>query len=141
MEQGEEQEVLRANADFYLAFESLDMGRMETVWDGGDHIKCLHPGWELLSGWKAVMDSWQTIFQNTKDMKFALTDISVDVRGEAAWVLVTENITSSDLAEEVDVRVVATNIFVKRGERWLIVHHHASPAQLTPRPRMSGLVH
>ena len=52
-----------ANTRFYQVFEALDIAAMEGVWVHDEHVKCVHPGWPLLTGWDAVRESWRTIFE------------------------------------------------------------------------------
>ena len=58
----EERQVAKANESFYRAFESLDIKKMEQVWAKAVHVECGHPGWRVLRGWDAVMESWKRIF-------------------------------------------------------------------------------
>lgn len=119
-------EVEEANARFYRAFESLDIAEMETVWAKGDHVKCIHPGWALLEGWDAVRASWEAIFRSTEETRFTLTNVSVRVDANLGWVTCTENILAQ-VGEKVSVTsVLATNLFERSGDRWLMIHHHAS---------------
>lgn len=119
-------EVVHANARFYRAFEALDIAEMDGVWAHEDHVKCVHPGWPLLSGWAAVRESWATIFANTEEMRFTLSDVQATVGGDVAWVTCTENILS-DVGGRVTVTaILATNIFEREAEGWRVVHHHAS---------------
>ena len=119
--------VLEANSAFYRAFESLELAEMEKVWLRAPYIKCVHPGWSLLVGWGPVMESWQRIFESTLEMRFTLGDASVEVKGDLAWVLVTENIESRHDDGKVVAQVQATNLFERRDGRWFLVHHHGSP--------------
>lgn len=119
--------VLQANAAFYQAFESLDLARMEEVWLSAPYITCVHPGWQLLTGWGPVMESWRRIFEGTLEMRFALADVRVETRGEVAWVVLTEGIDSRHRDGKVEARVQATNVFEHRAGRWMLVHHHGSP--------------
>ena len=119
--------VLAANAAFYHAFESLELTRMESVWLRAAHIKCVHPGWGLLVGWGPVMESWQRIFANTVAMRFTLTAVHVEVDGDLAWVVLTENLDSQDREGATAAQVQATNIFQRHDGRWFMVHHHGSP--------------
>lgn len=121
------EEVTRANQDFYAAFESLDIARMDRIWAHQEYVTCIHPGWTLRVGWPAVRDSWVLIFNNTFSMKFDLTEIQIQVAGDLAWVICTENITSQQGEATLESRVLATNLYEKTGERWLIIHHHGSP--------------
>ena len=78
----------QANARFYQAFETLDLARMELVWAHGEHLKCVHPGWPILIGWDAVRSSWKSIFENTAEMRFTLSDVRASACGDLAWVTV-----------------------------------------------------
>jgi len=121
------EEVTRANQEFYHAFESLDIGRMDRIWAQQEYVTCIHPGWTLRIGWPAVRDSWVLIFNNTFSMKFDLTEIQVQVAGDVAWVICTENITSRQGEATQESRVLATNLYERVGEQWKIIHHHGSP--------------
>jgi ketosteroid isomerase-like protein len=119
-------QVLEVNANFYRAFESLDIRRMAAVWARGDHVRCVHPGWSLLSGWEAVKASWELIFSNTKEIRFTLTDVRVQIRGTVAWVILTENLLSQVQQDVTATSILATNIYEKTNGAWQMVHHHAS---------------
>jgi len=119
-------EIEEANARFYRAFEGLDLQEMEAVWARGEHVKCVHPGWGLLVGWEAVRASWDTIFKNTVEIRFSLSDVAVHVEGNLARVTCTENILSQDGGNISVTSLLATNLFERRGEGWLMIHHHAS---------------
>lgn len=121
------EEVTRANQEFYHAFESLDIGRMDRIWAQQEYVTCIHPGWTLRIGWPAVRDSWVLIFNNTFSMKFDLTEIQVQIAGDVAWVICTENITSRQGEATQESRVLATNLYERVGEQWKIIHHHGSP--------------
>jgi len=105
------EEVEQANEAFYRAFESLDIKKMDEVWAREDYATCIHPGWSLRTGWPAVRDSWVMIFNNTFSMQFRLSDIMVQVAGDVAWVLCTENIMNSPGGEGPESCVIATNLY------------------------------
>ena len=122
----EHKAVGEANGSFYEAFEALDLAAMDGVWAHGDDVKCVHPGWPLLTGWAAVRESWQAIFTNTEEMRFTISDVRVEAGRDLAWVTCTENILS-DVGGRVGVTaILATNLFARVDSRWLLVHHHAS---------------
>ncbi|MDF2458731.1 MAG: hypothetical protein K0S79_1147 [Nitrospira sp.] len=104
------EEVTKANQRFYEAFESLDIAKMDEVWAHLDYVTCVHPGWSLRSDWPSVRDSWVLIFNNT----------------DMAWVICIENITSQQSDEPQQARVLATNLFERIGDEWLMIHHHGS---------------
>jgi ketosteroid isomerase-like protein len=134
----EQQAVAEVNESFYRAFESLDLKRMESVWATDQEIQCGHPGWRILRGWKPVMESWRQIFENTPQIRFMLTDLSVEVRGELAWVTLYENLNSSLEGQSVAATILTTNIFRRGADGWRMIHHHgssvaqASPQENTP---------
>ena len=115
-----EDPVKDVNRRFYDAFESLDIKRMEGIWLREDYIKCVHPGWALLSGWDAVMESWRRIFENTEQMRFTLTNVEARVQGELAWVTQYENLASRLQGQTNAAVVLATNIYERRRRR--LVH-------------------
>ena len=119
--------VSRANLRFYRAFEGLDWKQMGAVWLREPHVKCVHPGAEMLVGFEAVMASWKVIFENTERIRFSVRDIDVRVVGDVAWVSLTENVETGFSTHERGSVVAATNIFERRGGEWWLVMHHASP--------------
>ncbi len=82
------------NNRFYQAFQSLSMEQMDRIWDHGDDIVCIHPGWELFTGWLAVRESWVTIFQNTASIKFLITNTKVRFFNDFVVAVCLENIES-----------------------------------------------
>ena len=85
-------EVEEANSRFYRAFETLDLAEMDAVWAHTGRVQCVHPGWPLIAGWAAVRESWETIFVNTTEMRFTISDVRVAGGPDVAWVTCTENI-------------------------------------------------
>jgi ketosteroid isomerase-like protein len=118
--------VQKANEAFYRAFESLDLAEMDQVWAHGNHVACVHPGWHRLHGWDEVRRSWAAIFQGATEMRFTITDVRVEVRGDLGWVHCTENILAETPAGLSVTAILATNIFERQAVRWRLVHHHAS---------------
>jgi ketosteroid isomerase-like protein len=126
--------VEEANLRFYRAFESMDIAEMERVWVRRDYVRCVHPGWALLEGWDAVRQSWQTIFKNSGEMRFSLSEVRARVDGSLAWVTCTENILSEARGTIAVTALLATNVFERHGREWLVVHHHASHIMAGERP-------
>ena len=124
-------DVEAANAEFYAAFEALDLDRMAAVWAEDDGIGCVHAGWPMLRGRTAVLRSWALIMANTPYIQFVLTDVAVQEFGDQAVVTCGENILTADDESEVGFlaagSVVATNLFVRRDGEWRLWLHHGSP--------------
>ena len=128
------EQVAEANARFYRAFETLDPPVMETVWAHGEHVRCVHPGWPLLVGWAMVRASWETIFTHTGEIRFTLADVRPSSHGDLAWVTCTEHILTEHEDRIAVTAVLATNLFERDGDRWRMVHHHASHIFGPPAP-------
>ena len=119
-------EVEKINSRFYEAFESLSIEKMEAVWSHGDNTVCVHPGWDLFTGWLAIRESWVRIFQNTEAIKFVITNTKIRVVNDIAIVVCLENIGSVIDGQNVKFGVLATNIFERHNNKWLMIHHHGS---------------
>ena len=50
---------------------------MDNLWKHDENVICVHLKWELLIGWLAIRESWVMIFQNTKVIKFNITNPKV----------------------------------------------------------------
>lgn len=119
--------ILMQNARFYEAFENADLEAMELLWAQAPYVKCVHPGWVPLSGWPAVRDSWRAIFENGRTMRFSLRNVSVEIHGEMAIVVLVEEITTGGGGIAETFSVVTTNIFESDGPAWRMILHHGSP--------------
>ncbi len=129
-----------ANDSFYRALETLDLEAMDRVWLHESWARCVHPGWELLVGWPAIRQSWETIFKNTRWIRVTPTAIASQVLGDVAVVHCSENITATH-EDEVGVAVAqATNLYLRAPEGWRLFHHHASPAPVQITQPFSGRI-
>ena len=119
--------LLEANLKFYEAFSTLDIDAMDCIWEPSERTRCMHPGWPLITGWEGVRQSWDNIFNNTTMMHFIITEAHPVIQGGIGWVDCIENVTSLVDGRATSFSARSTNIFAKSGDRWLMVHHHASP--------------
>lgn len=119
--------LARANRAFYRSFEALDLDAMGRVWADDDEIQCIHPGWELLTGRECVMRSWELIFANTNSIRFDVTDLTLKIAGDMAWITAIENILSDAGGSRFRSQAVATNLFSRRDGEYRMILHHASP--------------
>ena len=123
-------EVENVNLKFYEAFENLSILMMESIWSHNDNCVCIHPGWEMFVGWMAIRESWVTIFSNTENIKFTITNSRTRIYQEVIAVTTClENIEIIQHKVKIQSGVVATNIFEynKSQKKWLLIHHHGSP--------------
>jgi len=112
---------------FYTAFVQADSSIMEALWAKNDAL-CVHPGSHAIKGYDEVIRSWAYIFTDA-----AATDIKLRViqrhRHDDIAVHVLEEHISESGSEVPAAIVIATNVYEKYDEGWLIVQHHASVIQ------------
>jgi ketosteroid isomerase-like protein len=116
---GTELEVLEANEEFYRAFAERDVDAMERLWAERHPVACAHPGWDVLDGREEVLRSWRGILGGAGAPSVSCSLAQAHVLGEVAFVTCHELLPGGRLA--------ATNLFVREGGRWRMVHHQASP--------------
>ncbi len=111
--------VLFANEAFYYAFAGGDAAAMDEVWARDVPVACIHPGWNVLTGRDAVMESWRSILGSDGRPAIRSQGARASLYGDVAFVTCYENIGQGYLA--------ATNVFVREDGAWKMVHHHAGP--------------
>ncbi len=111
--------VKSANQELYRAFREQDMGAMTALWAREHMVACIHPGWHVLTGRNHVLTSWRAILENEDSPDVTARDEQVHINGDTAFVICTERVDRTEL--------VATNIFVRENNEWLLVHHQAAP--------------
>ena len=115
--------VLEANEAFYRAFNQKDVPGMEQVWASGARVTCVHPGWNVLEGREAVLESWRRILTNPDQARIVTGAAGVTFAGDAAVVICRELVSGSPLA--------ATNVFVLEDGAWKLMHHQSGPVYVT----------
>ena len=114
--------LLAANDSFYRAFNQRDLEAMDMLWAQTVPVSCIHPGWNLLSGRAEVLESWEAIMSNPEQVRIVSGGATAEVIGSVAFVVCREFVGGSPL--------IATNMFVREGIDWRLVHHHSSPVAL-----------
>jgi ketosteroid isomerase-like protein len=129
-----EHEALAANAEFYRVFNAGDFAAMQALWAAQHPVACLHPGQPLLFGRAAVLQAWRQILAQQPGFQLRGDEPRVQLLGETAIVYCYE------AGEDAPAHLAATNVFVREGAAWRMVHHHAGPlATPRPAPRASDL--
>lgn len=123
----EQQAVLAVNQAFYRAFEKKDLEAMSAVWSQGTGSLCIHPGRNVLRGWKAIHSSWEQIFKNTNYIEIETDILTTEVRDNLAYVVLIENVFQVIGGRRVQAQSMATNIFELMAQKWYLVNHHGSP--------------
>lgn len=112
-------DVLAANRRFYAAFAAADYAAMDELWARAAVVTCVHPGWTPLVGRDVVMQSWAAILASATPGELAHGDAEAFAGADLAYVVCSETIGEAEL--------IATNVFVREGEAWKLVHHQAGP--------------
>jgi ketosteroid isomerase-like protein len=126
---GAELDVLEANAAFYRAFARHDVAAMAALWAERHPVACLHPGWAVVDGRDAVVESWRGILESGNAPEVSCSLAEARLFGDVALVTCHEILPG--------VRLAATNVFVREDGAWRIVHHQATPmapGQARPSP-------
>lgn len=127
--------LLAANLEFYRAFTTGNLAAMDLVWARETPVLCLHPGWTLVRGREAVIESWRQILTNPDAPQVMCHDDQAFLLGEVGIVTCEEELSGGLLA--------ATNMFVKEQGIWRMVHHQASPIMVrgAEEPDSRGRLH
>ena len=127
-----ENSVLEANERFYGAFNKNDIELMMSVWFKDSTSQCIHPGWDVLTGFEDIMASWQKIFSAGQDLEIKLSHIEVTASENLAWVTCQENLFSVLTSGVQLSKVHSTNIYKQVQGEWKMILHHASPVRGLP---------
>lgn len=121
-------DVLAANTQVEQAFSKLDVKAIEATWAQDGSVSVIHPSSKApILGWEAVQKTYADHPVRYKDFSVAMNNPQVTTNGNVAWVIGIEKVYAHRANGDVlDISALTTNIFEKRGEKWLLVHHHAS---------------
>ena len=116
-----------ANSSFYGAFNKRDIEAMKNVWGEDVSETCIHPGWPPLTGFEAILNSWEGIFKNSGNMEVKISDVKVLASSDLAWVSCVEKLYTIAESGVLASKVFSTNLFRLEDDVWKMVMHHASP--------------
>lgn len=120
-----------AETVFYESFMRCDIDVMAALWSDGD-VVCVHPGSGVIIGHDAVVRSWRHILENASPTDIRYTAINKHISNDLAVHLVTEEILNKSITVAV---VVATNVYRKYEQGWLMIEHHGSLVQQNQKDR------
>lgn len=112
--------LLFANQTFYQAFAERDPVLMGTVWAEREPVTCLHPGWPPIEGRENVLQSWHAILTGPASPEIECLHARAGIHKDTGLVICYERIGQEYL--------LATNIFIRSGDGWLLIHHQSGPA-------------
>jgi hypothetical protein len=128
--------LLFANEAFYRAFADRDMDAMADLWSHDYPVSCIHPGWGPLFDRSEVLSSWAAILGAPGAPDIRCVGSTVRLYGDVGAVICFENLQGGTL--------VATNIFVRQGSLWKMIHHQGAPTSAdisAEEPPSAGAVH
>ena len=114
----DETAILAANAAYDRAFASGDFAAMSRIW-ADDNVSCIHPGWPVLIGRQAILESYREILRNPGQERIEPRNETVMAAGGEARVFCVEFVAGAALA--------TTNLFRRIDGAWRMTHHQASP--------------
>lgn len=120
-----EDDVIAANEAFYRAFASADYGAMQAIWTMGPAASCIHPGWPPVHGRDKVLETWRGILSQPPSPPIRALEPTALIHGDSAVVICFEAIGRIFLS--------ASNLFVREGEAWRLVHHQSGQTEKIPK--------
>ena len=121
--------VMSVNQSFYKAFKDGDINKMDQVWSHSSFVSAIHPiSKDVIIGWKGVRESFEGVFKNYTHINIMSVNPKVHIEGNVAWVLENEEFEAQQGDKTVKLTSAATNMFVKKSGKWLMVHHQATVA-------------
>ncbi|XP_027342382.1 F-box protein SKIP8 [Abrus precatorius] len=113
--------IVNINTEFFNIVRDKSIPAMSRFWLNADYVKCIHASGELFSGYNAVMQSWQLVFNWEQGLNFQVRDVRARVLTDMAWVTMKTNVADLDTGP-----FNVTNVFEFHNGRWYMVHHHSS---------------
>lgn len=118
LEMTDDDAILAANAAYYRAFISGDFNQMSALW-ADEEVSCVHPGWPVLIGRQAILESYRSILRNPHQEPIEPHNPTPLLSGDDGRVFCIEIVGGMALA--------ATNWFRRIDGSWRLIHHQASP--------------
>ncbi|WP_404379919.1 nuclear transport factor 2 family protein [Caenispirillum salinarum] len=109
---------------FYSAFAARDFSAMRGIWATEGPLTCIHPGAPPLTERDEVLESWEAILANPETPDVRCLSPEIVLYGDTAVCTCLEDVGGELLA--------ATNVLVREGPVWKLVHHQAGPLTVAP---------
>ena len=130
-----EDQVRQASQKFYAALNSMakgDASLMAEIWSHSSAVTTMHPIGGRQVGWDEVKTPWQQVAQLSTDGQVKLNDQLIQVSGDMAYEVGTEQGQLKMTGKEISINQRVTNVYRREAGEWKIVHHHTdiSPAMM-----------
>lgn len=115
---------------FHAALSNLDMGKMQNAWAQEPYVVLINPRDKAPAvGWDAVKKDWQDgVFGFWAELKLSpkqAPQIHIN-QGMASTTGVVGVEGKDKRGQALSFTIIETQVYEKRGDRWLMVSHHAS---------------
>lgn len=122
-----EEEVRKASGQFYGALNRMlngDAGPLANIWSHSEAVTTMHPIGGREVGWDKVGQLWEQVAKVFSDGQVKLSDQLIQVAGDMAYEVGTEQGQAKLGGEQVSIEQRVTNIYHREAGAWKIVHHH-----------------
>ena len=124
------EDVKAADQAFHVALSAMDGKAMAGLWANKPYVTNIGPSSTGVDvGFADAVTKWMATIVPARfsELKAQMTSIaSIQVNGNVAWVVGTENASGKNKAgEPVSFDLLVTDIFEKGDGKWLMVSHHA----------------
>jgi ketosteroid isomerase-like protein len=114
---------------FHAALSELDNGKMQTLWAQEPYVVLANPRDKAPAvGWDAVKRDWDGVFGFWAELKLSpkqAPQIHIN-QGMASTTGVTGVEGKNKSGQGLSFTIIETQVYEKRGDRWLMISHHAS---------------
>jgi ketosteroid isomerase-like protein len=130
-EQRSDSDNVKAAVDaFHAALANLDIGKMQNVWAQEPYVVLINPRDKAPAiGWDAVKKDWQDgVFGFWAELNLSpkqAPQIHIN-QGTASTTGVVGVEGKNKSGQTLSFTIIETQVYEKRGDRWLMVSHHAS---------------
>lgn len=114
------------NNSFYKAFQGRSIQSMDKIWSHNENTVCIHSGRELVIGWTAIRASWIKIFEDTESLEIKIDILRSTQCRKVAVEICLEHVMATMHGKQNVFDSLATNVFEKSEERWLLTLRHQS---------------
>lgn len=120
--------VKEAIAAYHAALETLDVAKMAPLWVHDQSVMLVNPRDTTAAiGWDAVEKDWEATFAPESELKIEQTaGPYISVTGNIAWATgIVSSAIKLKSGQAVNAATFQTDVFEKRGEKWMLVSHAA----------------
>ena len=115
---------------FHAALSNLDIGKMQNVWAQEPYVVLINPRDKAPAvGWDAVKKDWQErVFGFWAELTLSPKQAPhIHIDQTTAWTTGIVGVEGKNKSGQVlSFTITETQVYEKRGDRWLMVSHHAS---------------